>query len=146
MSLGEHGVNMAVNNCFSWIVATKKVVSNFYGRMKGNKHRFTIEGMRGKQAACRALLAEEQRMLLCRLMFRCFHFRSLSVSSAWCLVFLNFVRLHRSLVCLFLLHSLSRGLVDKREAREEGNGNEHRAQAVSDGMEKERKGKPEVAS
>ena len=105
--------------------------------------------MRGKQAACCALLAEEQRMLRCRLISRCFHFRSLSVSSAWCLDFLNFVRLHRvqrSLVCLFLLHSLSRGLVDKREAREEGNGNEHRAQAVSDGMEKERKGKPEVAS
>ena len=80
---------------------------------------------------------------------RCFHFRSLSVSSPWCLDFHNFVRLHRvqrSLVCRFFLHSLSQGLVDKREAREEGNGNEHRAQAVSDGMEEERKGKPEVAS
>ena len=52
---------------------------------------------------------------------RCFHFRSLSVSSPWCLDFHNFVRLHRvqrSLVCRFLLHSLSQGLVDKREERE----------------------------
>ena len=84
-----------------------------------------------------------------RLTVRCFHFRSLSVSSAWCLDFHNFVRLHRvqrSLVCRFLLHSLSHGLVDKREARDGGNGNEHRARAGSDGIEKERKGKPEVAS
>ena len=112
--------------------------------------------MHGKQAACGALLVEEQRMPLCRLTVRCFHFRSLSVSSAWCLDFHNFVRLHRaqrSLVCRFLLHSLSQGLVDKREERElvqearEGDyGNEHRARAGSDGMEKERKGKPEVAS
>ena len=80
---------------------------------------------------------------------RCFHFRSLSVSSPRCLDFHNFVRLHRvqrSLVCRFLLHSLSQGLVDKREARKGDNGNEHRARAGSDGMEKERKGKPEVAS
>ena len=74
-----------------------------------------------KPAACGALLAEEQRIPLCHLAVRCFHFRSLSVSSAWCLDFHNFVRLHRvqrSLVCLFLLHSLSQGLVDKREVRE----------------------------
>lgn len=77
--------------------------------------------MRGKQAACGALLAEEQRMPLCRLTVRCFHFRSLSVSRAWCLDFHNFVRLYgvkRSLVCRFLLLSLSQGLVDKREVRE----------------------------
>ena len=114
--------------------------------------------MHGKQAACGALLVEEQRMPLCRLTVRCFHFRSLSVSSAWCLDFHNFVRLHRvqrSLVCRFLLHSLSQGLGrqarraragDKQEAREGDYGNEHRARAGSDGMEKERKGKPEVAS
>ena len=77
--------------------------------------------MHGKQAACGALLVEEQRMPPCRLTVRCFHFRSLSVSSAWCLDFHNFVRLHRvqrSLVCRFLLHSLSQGLVDKREEQE----------------------------
>lgn len=114
--------------------------------------------MHGKQAACGALLVEEQRMPLCRLTVRCFHFRSLSVSSAWCLDFHNFVRLHRvqrSLVCRFILHSLSQGLVDKREERELVTskkrergiiGNEHRARAGSDEMEKERKGKPEVAS
>ena len=77
--------------------------------------------MHGKQAARGAFLAEEQRMLLCRLTVRCFHFRSLSVSRAWCLDFHNFVRLYgvkRSLVCRFLLLSLSQGLVDKREVRE----------------------------
>ena len=112
-------------------------------------YRFTIEEMHGKQAACGALLAEEQRMPLCCLTVRCFHFRSLSVSSAWCLVFYNFVRLRRvqrNLVCRFLLHRLSQGLVNKREAREGDNGNEHRARAGSDGMEKERKGKLEMAS
>lgn len=88
-------------------------------------------------------------MPLCCLTVRCFHFRSLSVSSAWCLDFHNFVRLRRvqrSLVCRFLLHRLSQGLVHKREAPEEDNGNEHRARAGSDGMEKERKGKLEMAS
>ena len=35
---------------------------------------------------------------------------------------------------------------DKQEAREGDYGNEHRARAGSDRMEKERKGKPEVAS
>ena len=76
-----------------------------------------------KPAACGALLTEEQRIPLCHLAVRCFYFRSLSFSSAWCLDFRHFVRLHRvqrSLVCLFLLHSLSQGLVDKQEAREGG--------------------------
>ena len=89
-------------------------------------------------------------MPLSPLTVRCFHFRSLSFSSAWCLDFHNFVSLHRmqrSLVCRFLLlHRLSQGLVDKREAREGDNGNQHRARAGSDGKENERKRKPEVAS
>lgn len=80
-------------------------------------------------------------MLLCRLMFRCFHFRSLSVSSAWCLYFLNFVRLHsvqRSLVSRSLLHSLSLGFVDKREVRELVTSEKRERRVMGTSIERER--------